>query len=74
MSVIKRTWPYGTRKAVKVIQAGPGVMTVAELAGKEAYVLVNHGVRPVPPMQARGIIEFTEGGRMGGYWQWLSRN
>ena len=74
MSVIKRTWAFGTRKAVKVIQSGR-VMTVAELAGKEAFILVNHGVVPPPSIGTRGIIEFTEvKPPINGCWQWLSRN
>ncbi len=71
MSVIKREWPVGTRYAVKVISPGSRVLIVTTLTKPyEAFTLVNHGVFPIPPMDARGFIERTDGGKAGLYWRW----
>ena len=73
MSVVKRTWQYGTRKAVKVIQPpSRRVIVVAEVAGKEAFILVGDHPIPLPALHARGIIEFKPGGPTGGYWEWVN--
>lgn len=78
MTMQTRTWPYGTRKPVEVIQVfrdlkktvlmcqdtapAPGVKP-------EGYVCMYAGcVYPGVGIGDRGTLVFTEGGPTGGYW------
>lgn len=69
MSLIKRTWPYGTEYDCKVISSSPAMIMVHVQSTNEAFALVRHGVKPAPFEGTKGKITFTQGGPMGGYWK-----
>lgn len=71
MSLIRRTWPYGTQKNVKVMHASPRMIMCADQT--EAYVLMRCGETTLPAVGSRVVIVFTPGGPTGGYWK-LQRN
>lgn len=67
MSLIKRTWPYGTRYTGKIDVATEKLVIV--VVGNEAFALANHGLFPIPETGWQAVIEFTQGGPMGGHWK-----
>ena len=62
-----RTWPYGTQKKVKVIHVEAGVMICVD-AAKEGYVLLGTD-SDESKIDETGVITFTQGGPLGGYWK-----
>ncbi|MDB6017705.1 MAG: hypothetical protein JWR19_2194 [Pedosphaera sp.] len=69
MSVIRRTWVYGTQFRCKVVASFPSMIMVEAAGINEAFSLVGHGVFPLPPVGSMGLITFTQGGPTGGYWK-----
>jgi hypothetical protein len=67
MSLIARTWIYGTQKTGKVESASARLIMVS--VANEAFALVNHGCFPIPEEGRWVTIEFTQGGPKGGYWR-----
>lgn len=67
--MIKRTWPYGTKKRVEVIHVEPKVLGLVDQQ-REGYLLALHGLDPLPVKGDQGIITFTQGGPTGGYWKY----
>jgi len=76
----KKTWPYGTRKPVKVIESHPNcklpggkkcrVLLCAELPEqREAHLIVGDGGDPAAAGDV-GTIVFCRGGATGGYWRY----
>lgn len=70
--MLARTWPYGTRKAVVVADAGIEkgqnfAICVEECQGGEGFVLL--GMSKAVQKGAKGYIEFKQGGPTGGYWE-----
>jgi hypothetical protein len=64
-----RTWPYGTEKQVKVIHADEKKRFIICADGdKEAYVLLYTDTADAKEND-RGVITFTQGGPLGGYWK-----
>jgi hypothetical protein len=71
----RRTWPYGTRKRVRVVasetvrdtrmiaatEVGPGTV--------EGFVLIQRADAGAPAVDAECDIVFTAGGPMGGHWR-----
>lgn len=64
-----RTWPYGTRKEVK-IRSATGNLIIGE-DGLEAFALIGHGLKgdQLPSVGSFRTIVFTQGGPTGGYWK-----
>lgn len=70
--MLARTWPYGTRKAVTVGEAGmhkgaPFAICVEECQGGEGFILL--GMKEAVQKGEKGYIEFKQGGPTGGYWE-----
>ncbi len=66
------TWPYGTRKSVKVAGVGvekgrPFAICVESGPDAEAFVLLGMA-NPVAKDDV-GYIEFKQGGPTGGFWE-----
>lgn len=61
-----RTWPYGTKKRVTVLDAPhQSVLVVSD--GDEGFVLID----AIPANVNKGdtgVITYTDGGPLGGYW------
>lgn len=78
--MIRRTWPYGTMKHVKVIESRhvwhQGVpvrlSVVVDERDREGYILLDAVTLPVLPLGERGTITFTAGGPTGGHWRYAS--
>ncbi len=75
----ERTWPYGTRKTVKVERVDnraefAGTLAIEELK-REGFIIINkHEENAVVPVKGgQFIIEFTEGGPTGGYWRYVEQ-
>jgi hypothetical protein len=73
--MICRTWPYGTMKPGKVVEAFregriETIIFEADDSPKEAFVLIDGKVTILPKAGDRGIITFMEGGPTGGYWRY----
>ena len=68
MPVIRKTWGYGTRKKVIIMDANTSVITAIEEETKEGFILA--GIRaPRRLSKGEGVtIEFKQGGPTGGYW------
>ena len=68
-----RTWPYGTRKNVTVINSGlarAGRVVLARETGTcEVFILVQGLEVWSPATDCEGVIVFSEGGPTGGYWR-----
>ena len=73
MVIARRTWDYGTKKTVKILDVNTSVITAHEEITKEGFILA--GIRS-PFRLSRGdavIIEFKRGGPTGGYWDIVER-
>jgi hypothetical protein len=76
MPVEAKTWPYGTRKRVKVLSVMPVLnsgsthvlMCLCE-ADSEGFALIRSGAFEAKAGD-RGIITFKHGGPTGGYWDY----
>lgn len=78
MSIVTKTWPYGTTRKAKVLKANwrpPGLDPRASAA---TYLLDDQGeahvcVGPTGDLSAKegdhGTLTFTQGGPTGGYWK-----
>lgn len=72
--MLARTWPIGTKKAVRVIECrrcqheGKPVRVMA----CEGYVLLDSADLPLVPIGDLGTITFTVGGPTGGHWVYTS--
>jgi hypothetical protein len=64
----RRTWPYGTQKQVTVIHVDRRFIICADEEDKAGYVLLGTNSEGAKEND-KGIITFTEGGPMGGYWK-----
>jgi hypothetical protein len=62
-----RTWPYGTQKRVKVTHVS-GHCLVCIDEGDEVHMLIGIDTDGAKTSDV-GIITFTQGGPMGGYWK-----
>jgi len=69
MTLIRRTWPYGTEYECKVISASRSLIMVHVPKTGEAFALVKHGVAALPLEGTKGKITFCQGGPTGGYWR-----
>lgn len=68
VSGTRRTWPYGTRLAVKVIGLDPGVCICMD-ENREGFVLIGGtGDERTAQVGDLGTIQFHNGGPLGGYW------
>ncbi len=70
--MLARTWPYGTRKAVKVAGVGtqkgvPYAVCVETCDNGEVFVLL--GMEKAAAKDDEGYIEFKDGGPTGGFWE-----
>lgn len=65
-----KTWPYGTQRRAKVLDVvtrrGGRTLIVGDDAN-EAHILVGTGSQGSKGDE--GVIEFLQGGPMGGYWK-----
>lgn len=61
--------PFGTERAAFVVRATKDTIIVHASDG-QGYVLLAHGLDPLPPVGETGTITFTQGGPMGGYWKY----
>lgn len=79
--MITRTWPYGTRKQVKVLDRGRDDGRPFLIAGElpnfvELFVLVfdrSHADALAAKIGDAGEITFTAGGPTGGYWDYEAK-
>ena len=79
ITMLARTWPYGTQKQVTIIgKAAKGRyigLVCHEAGSKEAFVCIYSASHPTA-VSARegekGTLTFTEGGPTGGYWDYRS--
>lgn len=69
----KRTWPYGTKKNVEVVDVAGSVLALID-DNEEGFLLMWPQVESAPAKGDRGMITFTEGGPTGGYWKYEASN
>jgi hypothetical protein len=63
-----RTWPYGTTRTAKVIEAGTQVNPVED-SENEGHVLMNGAQDDTAKVGDTGKLIFTKGGPTGGFWK-----
>jgi hypothetical protein len=67
-----RTWPYGTRKEVTVIDVIPDppeiMVACLEEATQEAFICIYRLGAVRATKGQHGTLTFTQGGLTGGYW------
>lgn len=74
--VVRRSWPVGTRKRVKVINrvgdipGGKEALVCLEEESGEAFVLIQG--RSSVAIDTLGEIVFREGGPLGAFWEFES--
>ena len=63
-----RTWPYGTAKAVEVLEVQPGLLMCKD-GDNEGYIIIDgYADENAAKPGDRGTIMFTAGGPTGGHW------
>ena len=72
--MLTRTWPYGTKKRVLVLDNDTGTLICTDSAG-EGYIIVGgyadeHTAKPGD----KGTITFTAGGPTGGHWVYTAND
>ena len=68
MTVLQRTWPYGTTRTGTVLSDEPALQVVLDDQG-EAHILVGNARDPNAAVDDRGVLTFTLGGATGGFWK-----
>lgn len=66
--------PFGEAHPVEVIQSSKVLVTVHASDNNEGYMLMGHGLNPLPNVGDSGKIVFEKGGPKGGYWQYYPNN
>lgn len=70
---IKR-WEFGTTFDVTVIKSSKQLIAVHAPSTNEGFILMGHGVFPLPDIGQEGVITFTKGGPAGGYWKYENKD
>jgi hypothetical protein len=65
-----RTWPYGTKKDVKILLAEDGCVLGVD-GDNEGYILI--GEPDHATVEEQRTIEFRSGGPTGGHWKLLPK-
>jgi len=74
---LSRTWPYGTRRTVRIITSTPELNLIIAVdamtpdSEQEGYILI--GEPDTAEIGDVRTIEFREGGPTGGHWKLLER-
>jgi hypothetical protein len=70
-----RTWPYGTQKRVTILEVDARHnMTICVSDDQEGFVLLGGDHAIAPMIGAMVVIQFCQGGPMGGYWKIVRRS
>ena len=68
-----RTWPYGTTKAVEVVEVAPEICICVDvqIEGREGYIIIGgYDDEGAAKQGDKGTITFAEGGPTGGHWRY----
>ena len=68
MTVLQRTWPYGTTRTGAVLTDEPSMQVVLD-DQNEGHILLGNARDPSAGIGDRGVLTFTRGGPTGGFWK-----